>query len=160
MPGGDRTEPLIRVVIACGRDSSCKALEALLSTHHGIEIVAETSTGRGAVALAERFHPDLVLVDAHTFVMNGIKVTSRIKRQCPDVGVIVMSIHKEIAIEARAVGADGFIDIGAEPSALITAIQVVAGDRAAQQEMNNRSQTMSEDKEGEAERVKKAPVNA
>jgi len=48
-------------------------LQQLLSMEQGVRIVGEASTGMEAVEMAERLHPDLVLMDLRMPEMDGVE---------------------------------------------------------------------------------------
>jgi len=130
LPLSDKKPP-INIVIACRRRSSCRAIRALLSTYREFEILAETSTGQGAISIAEQFHPDVVLLDVHVPVVNAIRASKRIKRHCPNTGVLILTINGTSLEEVETAGADGILDMGARPSEIATAIRNVVYNRSS-----------------------------
>jgi DNA-binding NarL/FixJ family response regulator len=86
-------------------------VRALLSQEPGIEVVGEAADGRDAVRAVGLLAPHLVLMDLTMPGMNGMEATTEIKKQYPDVRVLVMTLHKtEDYIHASLkAGADGYI---------------------------------------------------
>jgi CheY-like chemotaxis protein len=67
--------------------------------------------GAEALALAELLGPDLVFMDRHMPVMDGLQATAVLRRRLPNIRVIIMTMAASPAAEseARAHGAHGFI---------------------------------------------------
>jgi len=120
-----------RIVIACRRRSFCRAIRALLSTYQEFEIIAETSTGQGALSIAEQYHPDVVLLDICISTPSSIRATKRIKRLCPGTSVLLLTINEDSPLEAQTAGADGILDVGVSPDEIITAIRNAAQGNAS-----------------------------
>ncbi|MDX9788199.1 MAG: response regulator transcription factor [Desulfobacterales bacterium] len=59
----------------------------------------------------ESFHPDVVLVDQSLPFSGGINIASALKRDFPNIKIIILSLHEERSIikDAMAAGADGFV---------------------------------------------------
>jgi len=129
-PADDRSPP-IAVVIAYHQYSSCKALKALLSTHPDFDVVADTPSRQDAVAVCQTFRPDVLLMDLHIPPVNAVRATRRFRKVCPEVGIVIMTVHEEIALAAHSAGADACVDIGAGPEEIMAAIREVAASRAA-----------------------------
>ena len=94
----------------------------------GIEVVGEATNGREAIELARALHPDVVIMDIHLPELTGIEATRRIRHECEDVRVLVLTAYDEPAY-VRALldaGADGFILKTAELAELYRALNEVA----------------------------------
>ena len=94
----------------------------------GVEVVGEATNGREAIELARELHPDVVIMDIHLPELTGIEATRRIRHECEDVRVLVLTAYDEPAY-VRALldaGADGFILKTAELSELYRALNEVA----------------------------------
>jgi DNA-binding NarL/FixJ family response regulator len=90
-----------------------------------IVVVGEASDGREAVTLAETLQPDVVLMDVEMPVMDGITALEALRGR--PVAAIVMSIHDNAEVRARAEAAGALAFIGKqEPfEALLTAIRKI-----------------------------------
>ncbi|WP_244256074.1 response regulator transcription factor [Rathayibacter sp. VKM Ac-2760] len=97
------------------------------------EVVGEARTGREAVDLATRLHPDVVLMDIRMPELDGIGATALI---CADpelaaTKVLILTTFEEdeYLIAALRAGAGGFLGKGAEPEEIAAAVRAVhAGD--------------------------------
>jgi DNA-binding NarL/FixJ family response regulator len=99
----------------------------------GIHVIGEATNGREAVMMACQLLPDVVVMDIHMPELTGIEATRRIRHDCPDVRVLVLTAYDEPAYVHALLdaGADGFILKTAELSELYNALQEVAGGRQA-----------------------------
>lgn len=112
----------IRVLIADDKRPARRGIRALLASFPGIEWVGEAVNGREAVSLVAERRPDVVLMDVRMPVVDGIEATRRIKRQRPEVRVIMLTMYAEYQPEALAAGADVFLVKGGPSEALRSAI--------------------------------------
>lgn len=112
----------IKIVLADNRASNRRGLRALLAFEPRIVIVGEASNGIEATGLVESEQPDLVLMDVHMPVMDGLKATQKIKSTSPAVKVVLYSIYPDYKVKAQQAGADYFLVKGsleATPSDII-----------------------------------------
>lgn len=92
----------IRVMIVDDIVDTRDQLEKLLFFEKDIEVIAKAGTGREAVALAQKQHPDVILMDINMPDMDGIAATEAIMSQDPGVQVIIMSVQGETDYLRRA----------------------------------------------------------
>ena len=92
-----------------------------------LQVVAEAGDGREAIALVEREHPDVVIVDISMPVMNGIEATKGIKRIAPETAVLVLTAYDDdqYVFAILEAGAAGYLLKNARASALIDAVRRV-----------------------------------
>jgi len=113
-----------RVLIA---DDSLRArdgLRALLTMRPELEVVGEASNGQDAVRLVAECRPDVVLMDLHMPVLDGIQATQLIKQQWPAVIVVVLTMYAVEQSAALAAGADVFLIKGNAPDRILAALGV------------------------------------
>jgi len=71
-------------------------LKISLGSLPNLEVVGAVSDGNAAVEAADRLLPDVVLMDIELGCdPNGIAAGRAIKEQHPDIGIIILSAHKE-----------------------------------------------------------------
>jgi len=99
----------IRVIIADNRASTRRGLKALLAFEPRIVIVGEAANGEDAIHLVGEKQPDVVVMDVHMPVMDGLQATRKIKSTWPDVKVIVYTMYPGYDEETRQVRADYFL---------------------------------------------------
>ena len=72
------TGDLIRVVLADDHSVVRAGLKAVLGTARDIDVIGEARNGVEAVALVERFKPDVVVMDLSMDVKDGTQATKEI----------------------------------------------------------------------------------
>jgi DNA-binding NarL/FixJ family response regulator len=117
----------IRVVVVDDhtvvRDGVC----ALLALAPDIEIVGEAGDGREALEKLREVSPDVVLMDVAMPMMGGLETTRRIRKEFPNVKVLVLTQYadKEYVFPVIEAGANGFISKTAASSEIATGIRSV-----------------------------------
>jgi DNA-binding NarL/FixJ family response regulator len=117
----------IRVLIVDDHTVVRLGIQMMISTEPAIKVVGEAKDGRDAVRQVKYLQPDIVLMDLVMPQGDGVEATAEIKRDCPNVKVIVLTtfddkIRISVAMDA---GADGYLLKDADGEALIQAIQAV-----------------------------------
>ena len=107
MPGTDAES--IRILIADDHAVVRRGLRALISAETGMEIVGEAVDGAEAVWKARSLKPDVILLDLMMPRKTGIQAIRELRRDNPDVRVLVLTGLGEdnrvpLAIEAGALG--------------------------------------------------------
>jgi DNA-binding NarL/FixJ family response regulator len=100
-----------RIVIAEDHTILREGLKALLSLNTELVVVGEAQDGREAVRIASELKPDLLLMDLSMPRMNGIEAIKEIKKQHPEIKIIVFTVYKteEYVLASLQAGADGYI---------------------------------------------------
>ena len=99
----------IRIILVDNRASNRRGLKALLAFEPRISIVGEAADGTEAIQLVGKDQPDLVLMDIHMPVLDGLQATQQIKAAWPSVKVILYSVYPNYQEEAKLAGADCFV---------------------------------------------------
>jgi len=117
----------LKVVIAEDHNILRAGLCALLASQKNLEVVGEAGDGREAVRVVERLIPDLLLIDLSMPKLNGMDAIREIKRQQPQIKIIVLTVHKsdEYILASLDAGADGYMLKDASQQELILAIEYV-----------------------------------
>ena len=100
-----------RIVIAEDHTILREGLKSLLSLNAELVVVGEAEDGREAVRIASELKPDLLLMDLSMPRMNGIEAIKEIKKQHPEIKIIVFTVYKteEYVLASLQAGADGYI---------------------------------------------------
>ncbi|MDI6912141.1 response regulator transcription factor [Nocardioides sp.] len=118
----------IRVLVVDDQSMVRAGLRMLLADEPDIEVVAEAGNGREAIARAERFHPDVVLMDIRMPELDGLEATRRILATGGTARVLVLTTFNldEYVYEALGAGASGFVLKDDPPEQLIAAVRTIA----------------------------------
>ena len=122
----------IRVLVADDQSMVRAGFRMLLSGEDDIEVVAEASNGLEAVEKAERFHPDVILMDIRMPELDGLEATRRILAGDGSARILVLTTFDldEYVYEALRAGASGFVLKDDPPEQLLAAIRTVAAGDA------------------------------
>lgn len=103
--------PKIRVLLAEDHALVRAGLCALLESMSGIEVVAQASDGREAIALIAKHQPHIAVLDITMANMNGLEAAARIARDFPNVRVIILSMHssEEYVLQALRLSVVGYL---------------------------------------------------
>lgn len=105
-----------------------EGVRAFLEAQPEIEIVGEAASGEDAVRMAERFAPDVVLMDLVMPGMDGVEATKRVRQVSPRSQVVVLtSFHDDSDIfPAIKVGALSYLLKDAGPDEIAAAVRAAA----------------------------------
>jgi two-component system response regulator NreC len=119
----------IRILLADDHTLMRSGIKALLEDEPDIAIVGEAEDGREAVRLAHMLRPNLVLMDIAMPLLNGLEATRQIKREHPEIKVLVLTMyeHEEYFRQVLEAGASGYIIKRAAANELVAAIRAVNG---------------------------------
>ncbi len=122
----------LRILIVDDHGIVRAGIRSLLEGQSNIEVVGEAAGGEEAVEKTIRLQPELVLMDIAMPGMNGIEATRRIKKELPEVMVLVLTMHddEEFFFPVLRAGASGYILKEADPQELLYAIRVVRRGQA------------------------------
>jgi two-component system, NarL family, response regulator NreC len=116
-----------RVVIAEDHTILREGLRMLLSANPFLEVVGEAEDGLTALRAADSLKPHLILMDLSMPKMSGMGAIQEIKKQSPDIKILVLTVHRteEYILAALKAGADGYVLKDATHSELMLAIDCV-----------------------------------
>ncbi|MGZ4185470.1 MAG: response regulator [Solirubrobacteraceae bacterium] len=118
----------IRVLICDDQALVRGGFRAILEARPEIEVVGEAENGAQAVGLAQRRHPDVILMDIRMPVLDGIEATRKLVADGSPARVIVLTTFDldEYVHAAIRAGASGFLLKDVTPAKLVEAIGIVA----------------------------------
>jgi DNA-binding NarL/FixJ family response regulator len=122
-----RVDP-IRVLIADDHAIVRDGLRALIEAHDGLAVVGEASNGQDAWRRTCELHPDVLLLDLSMPGTSGVLAAEQIAEDCPDVRVLVLTMHEERGYVGRLLraGAAGYVLKRTASAELVRAILTVA----------------------------------
>lgn len=115
----------IRVLIADDSARARSGLRDLLATWPEIMVVGEAANGQDALDQVVECRPDVVLMDLHMPVLDGVQATRLIKQRWPEIIVIVLTMYTLEQTNALAAGADAFVIKGGTYERLLSALGVM-----------------------------------
>ncbi|MEU5725981.1 response regulator transcription factor [Micromonospora sp. NPDC047738] len=119
---------MTRVLIADDEALVRGGLRLILTAQPDLEVVADAADGEEAVQLANRFAPDVVLMDIHMAPMDGIAATERILAARGETRIIMLTTFDldEYVYRALRAGASGFMLKTTPPRELAEAVRTAA----------------------------------
>ncbi|MGX6600723.1 response regulator [Micromonosporaceae bacterium Da 78-11] len=123
---------VVRVMVVDDQLMVRAGLAAIVGSQDDLEVVGEAGDGAGALELAARLAPDVVLMDVRMPGMDGLTATARLTAgDRPPRVLVLTTFHQDAYVfEALRAGASGFLLKDAEPADLVAAIRVVASGEA------------------------------
>jgi DNA-binding NarL/FixJ family response regulator len=118
----------LRVVLADDHALVRAGLRSLIEQLKDVTVVAEAADGHAALEAAAAHHPDIVLMDITMPGMNGFEAALRLRKEHPQIRIIVLSMHatEEYVLQALRAGASGYLVKDSAPLELALALQAVA----------------------------------
>jgi DNA-binding NarL/FixJ family response regulator len=122
------TGDLIRVVLADDHTVVRAGLKAVLGTAKDIDVIGEAKDGKEAIALVDRFHPDVVVMDLSMAGMDGTAATKEIVAKGTGTRVLILTMHPEedYLVPLLEAGAAGYLVKSAADRELVDAVRAVA----------------------------------
>jgi len=85
----------IRVLVVDDIPETRDHLTKLLGFESDIEVIGSAASGREAIQMAAKLHPDVVLMDINMPDMDGIAATEQLTTSAPGSAVVMMSVQGE-----------------------------------------------------------------
>ena len=103
---------MIKILLVDDQPLVRQGLRMRLELEADIQIVGEAADGRQAVKVASEVQPDVVIMDVEMPHMDGVTATANIHESFPEMIVIMLSIHDNLTLRARAraAGAVSFVE--------------------------------------------------
>lgn len=120
---------MITMLLVDDQPAVRRGLRMRLTLEPDMLIVGEAGDGQAALDLAQTLSPDVVLMDVAMPRMDGIAATGALRSAAPGSAVVMLSLHDDAAIQARAreAGALAFVAKHEGVDRLLAAVRQVAG---------------------------------
>jgi DNA-binding NarL/FixJ family response regulator len=120
-----------RVLVADDHAVLRAGLRLLLNAQPDLEVVGEAADTREAFTKVREARPDVLTLDLTMPGGGSIKLIERLRQECPDTRVVVLTMHDDPAYlrAVLAAGAFGYVVKTAADAELLTAIRTVARGR-------------------------------
>jgi DNA-binding NarL/FixJ family response regulator len=118
----------IRVFIADDHAIVREGLKQILAESPDMIVAGEAENGLDAIKLFRKSKCHVMLLDISMPDRNGIEVLKQVKKEHPELAVLMLSMHREdqYAIRSLKAGAAGYLTKQSAPRELVTAIRQVA----------------------------------
>jgi DNA-binding NarL/FixJ family response regulator len=122
----------VRLVIAEDETMTREMLARLLALEDDIEVVGTAADGQKALTVVRNQKPDVLLTDIGMPQVNGIELTEVLRREMPQVGVVILTIYNddERVFAAIKAGARGYVLKDSPPEDTVAAVRAVARGEA------------------------------
>lgn len=123
---------MIRIITADDHTLFRLGLRQMLHSFAGLEVVKEATNAGEALAAARHGSADVIILDLTMPGATGTSLIEQIRRACPALPILVLSMHDEPGTVRRALqaGASGYITKGSSPDVLFMAVsRVASGER-------------------------------
>jgi DNA-binding NarL/FixJ family response regulator len=119
----------VRVLLADDHRIVAEALQKLLEPE--FELVGIVEDGFALLEVAADKKPDVIVTDIGMPGLNGIEALEELKKKNPDVHVVCLTMHRELAYARRALdaGALGYVLKHSAPEELVMAVRAAAAGR-------------------------------
>jgi two-component system response regulator NreC len=107
-------------------------LKALINAEPDMEVVDDAGNGVEGVAATVALRPDVVVMDISMPEMDGLEATRRIRQECADVQVLILTVHaqEKYLFPVLKAGAAGYVLKSTVDTELLDAIRTVAAGGA------------------------------
>lgn len=119
----------LRIFLADDHAVIREGLKMLINAQPDMEVVGEADDGDAALTQVASLRPDVAVIDISMPGTNGVLVTRGLRELCPNVRVIVLTVHRDRVYvrQVMSAGATGYVLKLARPGDFLQAIRTVAG---------------------------------
>lgn len=116
-----------KIIIADDNGIYRDGLSSILSLHKGINLMDQAANGKDLIRLVRKQQPDIIITEIKMSVMDGIKATTLIHAEYPEIGIVALSMQNEelLLAEMLQAGARGYLLKSSSKSEIIKAIKIV-----------------------------------
>jgi DNA-binding NarL/FixJ family response regulator len=117
----------IRILIADDHSIIRKGLTSLFRQSPQFSVIGEAASGEEVIELVRKNPPDVAILDLSMPGIGGIEAVRVLKRDFPNVGVLILTIYdnEEYVYEMVSAGANGYVLKDAEREELYAAVQSI-----------------------------------
>lgn len=122
---------IIKILIADDHEIIHEGLKQIVAGTDDIVVAGYARNGFDAINLARRSNGNVLLLEISLPDRNGIEVLKQLRKECPDLAVLMFSMYREdqYAIRSLKAGAAGYLTKQGAPADLLVAIRQVASGK-------------------------------
>lgn len=122
------TSSPIRILLVDDHPLFRAGVAAVLRADPAFAVCAETASGAEARGLALAQQPDMAVVDLLLGEDDGLRLVRELRRELPQLRIVVLSMLDEATYQPRALaaGADAFLSKRDGPESIVAALKLVA----------------------------------
>jgi len=122
---------VIKILIADDHAIFREGIKHILAETQDIVVAGFAENGFDAIKLARRGIGDVILLDISLPDRNGIEVLKQLRKECPDLAILMLSMYREeqYAIRSLRAGAGGYLNKQSAPADLVNAIRLIASGK-------------------------------
>jgi two-component system, NarL family, response regulator NreC len=119
---------LTRILLTDDHTILRQGIRVLFENQPDLEVIGEATNGREAVEFVRELQPDVVLMDISMPEMNGLEATRLIKKEFPQIKVVILTMHEteEYLVQILQAGATGYVLKQAADRDLIEAVRIAS----------------------------------
>ncbi len=119
---------MIKILMADDHPIVRMGMKKILEKAHDMTVADEAETGAEVLSKALKNHYDIVLLDISMPGRSGLEVLTQLKKEKPDLPVLILSMYpeEEYAVRALKTGAAGYLTKKSASGELVTAIRKVS----------------------------------
>lgn len=123
--------PPKRVLVADDHEIVRQGVRNVLESSEGLELCAEATNGREAVALCQKHQPDIAILDITMPELNGMEAARQILKTCPNTKILIFTVHdaERLVYEVVSAGAHGYVLKSDAGRHLLAAVEAVLAGR-------------------------------
>ena len=117
----------VRIALVDDHPVVLAGIRALLQGVPEVELVGEANTGATGLKAIRDSSPDIAVIDLSLPDISGMELARQIRRQCPDVKIIALTVHEDRAYvhPVLEAGAKGYLLKRSAADELLRAIRAV-----------------------------------
>ena len=136
----------IRLAVVDDQATIREALAVMLDLAEDVDVVGTAANGAEALTLAAEKRPDVMLMDLHMPQVDGVEATGRVRREHPEIQVLVLTTFDddESILAALQAGASGYLTKEADRATILQAVRSAAqGQSVLSPEVQRRLLTLA-----------------
>lgn len=115
---------MIKVLVVDDHDLFAEGIKSMFKPSDGIEVVSHTKNGHEVLSILDSMVVDVILMDIHMPILNGIDTMELLKSKGSDIPILMLTMHQSMKQIKAALGkgAQGYILKDASKADLVEAV--------------------------------------